>query len=162
MSSLCLTSLGLNHLMEPTIKDGQEKVMSILDVTGYAFAITDPKPEKKDLQNWENANKICRHIILSTLSNALFDVYCPYKTTTRIWESLNKKYILEDAGTQKFAIENFLNFVMSDEKDIFSQIHEYHVLIDDLKNENISLPEAFVVGALIENYPTPEKITRKN
>ena len=27
---------------------------------------------------------------------------------------------------------------MSDEKDIFSQIHEYHVLIDDLKNENIT------------------------
>jgi len=39
---------------------------------------------------------------------------------------------------------------MSDEKDIFSQIHEYHVLIDDLKNENIILPEAFVVRALVE------------
>ena len=45
---------------------------------GYAFAITDPKPEKeKELQNQEKANKICRHIILSTLSNALFDVHCP-------------------------------------------------------------------------------------
>ena len=74
-------------------KRWQEKVMSTLDVTGYAFAITDPKPDKeKELQNWEKANKICRHIILSTLSNALFDVYCPYKTATEIWESLNKKH----------------------------------------------------------------------
>ena len=65
-------------------KRWQEKVMSTLDVTGYVFAITDPKPEKeKELQNWEKANKICRHIILSTL-NALFDVHCPYKTTTEI------------------------------------------------------------------------------
>ena len=149
MLSLCLTSLRLNHL-----KDGKKKVMSTLDVTGYAFAITDPKLEKeKELQNWEKANKICRHIILSTLSNVLFDVYCPYKTATEIWKSLNKKYILEDAGTQKFAIKNFLNFVMSDEKDIFSQIHEYHVLIDDLRNENITLPEAFVAAALIEKLP---------
>ena len=83
----------------------------------YAFAITDPKPEKeKELQNWEKTNKICKHIILSTLSNALFDVYCPCKIATEIWESLNKKYIFEDAGTQNFAIANLLNFVMSDEK----------------------------------------------
>ena len=33
-------------------KRWQEKVMSTLDVTGYAFAITDHKPEKeKELQN---------------------------------------------------------------------------------------------------------------
>ena len=56
-------------------------------------------------------------------------------------------------GTKNFAIENFLNFVISDEKDISSQIHEYHVLVDDLKNENITLPEAFVAGAIIEKLP---------
>ena len=66
-------------------KRWQEKVMSILDVTGYAFAITDPKSKKeKDLKNWEKANKICRYIILSTLSYTLFDVYYPYKTATEI------------------------------------------------------------------------------
>ena len=42
---------------------------------------------------------------------------------------------------------------MSDEKDISSQIHEYHALIDDLKNKNITLPEAFVAGALIDKLP---------
>ena len=64
-------------------KRWQEKVISTLDVTGYVFTITDPKLEKeKELQNWEKANKIYRHIILNTLSNALFDVFCPYKTAT--------------------------------------------------------------------------------
>ena len=136
--------------------------MSTLDVTGYAFAITDPKPEKeKELQNWEKANKICRHIILSTLRNALFDVYRPYKTATEIQESLNMKYILVDAGTQKFAIGNFLNFIMSDKKDISSQIHEYRVIIDDLKNENITLPETFVARALIEKLPDSQKDYKK-
>jgi len=42
---------------------------------------------------------------------------------------------------------------MSDEKNIFSQIHEYHVLIDDLKNKNITLLEAFVAGDLIKKLP---------
>jgi len=49
MLSLNLTSLGLNHLMEPTIKDGKKKIMSTLDVTGYAFTITDSKPEKEKI-----------------------------------------------------------------------------------------------------------------
>ena len=50
---------------------------------------------------------------------------------------------------------------MSDKKDISSQIHEYHVLIDDLKNENITLPEAFVTGALIEKLPDSWKDYKK-
>ena len=50
---------------------------------------------------------------------------------------------------------------MSDEKDIFSQIHEYHVLIDDLKNENITLLEAFITGALIEKLPDSRKDYKK-
>ena len=60
--------MELNHFNGAHYKRWQEKVMSTLDVTSYAFAITDPKPEKeKELQNWEKANKICRHNILSTL-----------------------------------------------------------------------------------------------
>ena len=50
---------------------------------------------------------------------------------------------------------------MSDEKDIFSQIHEYHVLIDDLKNKNITLLEAFSAGALIEKLPDSWKDYKK-
>ena len=39
-------------------KRWQEKVMSTLDVTGYVFAITDPKPAKeKELQNWKKLTK---------------------------------------------------------------------------------------------------------
>ena len=105
-------------------------MLSALDIIGLAFALTDEKPKPtegmepnsdiftKNLQNWEHANKVCRHIILSTLSNELFDVYCSYKEAREIWDSMNKKYILEDAGTQKFAIGNFLNYQMTNSKDV--------------------------------------------
>ena len=40
-------------------KRWQEKVMFTLDVTGYTFAITDPKLEKeKELQNWEKPTNL--------------------------------------------------------------------------------------------------------
>ena len=45
---------------------------------------------------WIYANKVCRHTILTTLSNELFDVYCAYKEVKVIWESMLKKYMACD------------------------------------------------------------------
>jgi hypothetical protein len=38
---------------------------------------------------------------------------------------------------------------MVEEKDIQAQMNEYHKLLEDLKSENTTLPEAFVAGILI-------------
>ena len=59
---------------------------------------------------------------------------------------MNKKYILEDAGTHKYVIGNFRNFQMTEDKDVSSQIHDYHLLINDLAIENIKFSEPFVAG----------------
>ncbi|OMO63104.1 hypothetical protein COLO4_32715 [Corchorus olitorius] len=46
-----------------------------------------------------------------------------------------------------------IRWEMSEDKDIKDQINEYHKLVDDLKSENIKLPEEFVAGLLIEKLP---------
>ena len=66
---------------------------------------------------------------------------------------MNKKNILEDAGTQKYAIEKFRNFQMTEDRYVSSQIHDYHLLINDLAIEVIKLPKPFVVGYLVETLP---------
>ena len=66
---------------------------------------------------------------------------------------MNKKNILKDAGTQKYAIENFRNFQMTEDGYVSSQIHDYHLLINDLAIEDIKLPKPFVVGYLVETFP---------
>ncbi|XP_075074760.1 uncharacterized protein LOC142162318 [Nicotiana tabacum] len=60
------------------------------------------------------------------------------------------KYTAEDATKQKFVIGNYYKWEMTEDKDITAQINEYHKLIEDLKSEDISLPEQFVAGMLIE------------
>ena len=84
--------------------------------------LTNPKPKSdfEDLFKWENGNKQVRHAMLSTLTNELFDVYCQYKTAKEIWDVLTKKYIVEDAGTQKYVIGNFRKFQMTEDKDVSS------------------------------------------
>ena len=63
---------------------------------------------------------------------------------------MTKKYIVEDAGTQKYDIGNFRKFQMTEDRDVSSQIHDYHMLINDLVTEDIKLPEPFVADYLIE------------
>ena len=138
-------------------KRWQERVFSILDLHGMAFALTEPKPDaatdQKIVEAWVHANKVCRHTIISTLSNDLFDTYCPHKEAKLIWDSMVQKYTAEDVGKQKFVVGNYYKWEMVDDKDIKIQINEYHKLLDDMKAENIELPEEFSAGILIEKLP---------
>ena len=75
---------------------------------------------------------------------------------------MNKKYILEDAETQKYVIGNFRNFQMTEDRDVSYQIHDYHLLINDLVIEDIQLPESFVAGYLVETLPESQKDYKNN
>ncbi|GAU51024.1 hypothetical protein TSUD_283680 [Trifolium subterraneum] len=138
-------------------KRWQERVYSILDMYTVVNALTESKPAttatEKVTEQWTHANRVCRCTILSTLSNELFDVYCSYKEAKDIWESMAAKYTAEDAGKQKFVIGNYYRWEMVEDKDIKAQINEYHKLLEGLKAENITLPDAFVAGVLIEKLP---------
>ena len=99
---------------------------------------------------WAHVNKVCRHTILTPLSNKLFDVRCAYKEAKVIWELMLTKYMAEDVGKQKFVVGNYYKWEMVDNKNIKLQINEYHKLLEELRVEKIELPEQFVVGLLIE------------
>uniref|UniRef100_A0A0R0G6E5 Uncharacterized protein n=2 Tax=Glycine subgen. Soja TaxID=1462606 RepID=A0A0R0G6E5_SOYBN len=95
------------------------------------------------------ANKVCHHILLSALSNDLFNVYCSYKESKEIWDSLILKYTVKDVVRQRFIIANYYRWIMNEEKDIKVQINKYHKLLEDLKTKNISLPDNFISKLLI-------------
>ena len=75
---------------------------------------------------------------------------------------MNKKYILENARTQKYVIGNFRNFQMIEGRDVSSQIHDYHLLISDLAIEDIKLPKPFVVGYLVKTFREAWKDYKNN
>ena len=127
------------------------KGYSAINVVNLGHILSDPKPksDSKDLSKWKNENKQVRHVILSTLTNELFDVYCQYKVEKEIWDALTKIYIVENAGTQKYAIGNFRKFKITEDRYVLSQIHDYHILINDLITKDIKLPEHFLIGYLI-------------
>ena len=78
----------------------KERVHTLLDMHGVVFVLSTPKPDAatdaSQLQQWVQANKVCCHTLLSALSNDLFDVYCSYKESKEIWDSLMLKYTIKD------------------------------------------------------------------
>ena len=90
--------------------------------------ISNIEANKNTLPNsetWTHANKVCRHTILTALSNEFFDVYYAYKEAKVIWESMLIKYTTKDVGKQKFVVGNYYKWEMVDDKDIKHQIKEY-------------------------------------
>lgn len=57
-------------------------------------------------------------VILTSLSNELLNVYYLYKSDVEIWDALVSKYVIEDVGVKKYAIGNFFNIKMSEDKDV--------------------------------------------
>ena len=99
---------------------------------------------------WKHANFLCRNYILNGLDNTLYNVYSPIKTAKELWKSLQKKYKTEDAGSKKFMVGRFLNFVMVDSKTVISQAQDFQLILHDIHAEGMSLSESFQVAALIE------------
>ena len=87
----------------------------------------------KELDQWNEANKLCHHTLQSTSFNELFNVYCSYKEANDIQDSLVLKYTIEDVVKQWFIIENYCRWTMIEDKDIKVQINKYHKLLEDLK-----------------------------
>ena len=71
---------------------------------------------------------------------SLFTSIIKIKLQKKFGMLFTKKYIVEDAGTQKYATGNFRKLQMIEDKDVSSQIHDYHMLVNDLVIEDIKLP----------------------
>ncbi|GMI67410.1 hypothetical protein HRI_000410300 [Hibiscus trionum] len=100
---------------------------------GVAFVLTEslsPTASEKQIECWIHANK----------------------ESKEIWDNMILKYTAEDVGKQKFIIGKFCRWEMTEDVEV--KINEYHKLLEDLKSENITFPEEFVVGLFIEKLPS--------
>ncbi|XP_076912852.1 uncharacterized protein LOC143571261 [Bidens hawaiensis] len=102
---------------------------------------------------WKHSEFLCRNYVLNGLVDALYNVYSSIKTSKELWESLEKKYKTEDAGTKNFVVARFLDYKMVDSKTIISQVQELKVILHDIFAKGMTLSETFQVAAMIEKLP---------
>ncbi|GJY98962.1 hypothetical protein Tco_0516392 [Tanacetum coccineum] len=90
------------------------------------------------MEAWRHSDFLCHIYVLNGLVDSLYNVYCKTKTAKELWESLERKYKTEDAGTKKFV-----------------------VLLHDIHAEGMTLSETFQVAVTIEKLP-PSWVEFKN
>ncbi|KAB2595903.1 hypothetical protein D8674_031353 [Pyrus ussuriensis x Pyrus communis] len=90
-----------------------------------------------------------KNYILNSLDDNLYDVYSLCKTAKKLWESVEKKYKIDDAGSKKFVIGKFLKYTMVNSKSVVSQVEEIQKLIYEPHSEGCKIKEHFQVGPII-------------
>ncbi|XP_057491347.1 uncharacterized protein LOC130777071 [Actinidia eriantha] len=105
------------------------------------------------VQAWKHSDFLCKIYILNGLDKTLYNVYSPLPTAKLLWDSLDKKYKVEDAGAKKFLIGGFLDFKMVDSKKVMAQVQYFQLILHELATEVMALVEEFQVGVIIEKLP---------
>ncbi|KAK3024054.1 hypothetical protein RJ639_042965 [Escallonia herrerae] len=118
-------SVGLGERPEKfngkDFKRWQHKMLFYLTTLNLARFLQEDAPDLGENPNrqtvaamdaWKHSDFLCKNYILNGLDNALYNVYSPMVNAKALWESLERKYKTEDAGSKKFVVGKFLDFKM--------------------------------------------------
>ncbi|XP_071726559.1 uncharacterized protein [Rutidosis leptorrhynchoides] len=119
-----------------------------LDQLKVFYVLTNPCPKipgskeasfqeisqaKSWAQKWINDDYICRHNILNSLSDQLFDQYSTKTLNARdLWDDLKSSYA-DVFGTQISHVNNYIQFQMVDGVSVLEQVHELHRIAVDAR-----------------------------
>ena len=84
------------------------------------------------------------------MEDVLYNVYSTITTAKKLWESLEKKYKIENFSTKKFIVGRFLDFKMVDLIPVVKTLEEIQVIINQIILEGMSISEPFKIASIIE------------
>ncbi|GKC67928.1 zinc finger, CCHC-type containing protein [Tanacetum coccineum] len=92
----------------------QKKMHFLLTTLKVVYVLSTPMPELLEdatveairiRAKWKNDDYICRGHILNGMSDTLFYVYTNVEPAKELWDSLESKYMVEDASSKKFLVD---------------------------------------------------------
>lgn len=133
-----------------------------------AYVLTDRRPSipdrpkanfeeiaraKAEVQKWVDDDSLCRHSILSCLSDHLFDQYSKKTNNAKeLWEELKLAYD-EDFGTMRSEVNKYIQFQMVDGISVLEQAHELCRIANSIVASGMWIDENFHVSAIISKLP---------
>ncbi|GKE76119.1 hypothetical protein Tco_1542239 [Tanacetum coccineum] len=76
------------------------------------------KSRRGEGQCGTNYDYVCRGLILYGMSDSLFDIYQNVESSKELWDSLEAKYMTEEASSKKFLVSNFTNYKMTHSRPV--------------------------------------------
>ncbi|GKB74016.1 hypothetical protein Tco_0935428 [Tanacetum coccineum] len=137
-------------------KRWQQKMHFLLSSMSVVYVLTTPMPEDggdnptveqvRKRAKWDNDDYVCRGLILNGMSDSLFDIYKNIETSKELWDTLEAKYMAEDASSKKFLVSNFTNYKMTDSRLVLEQYIELFGIIGRFTQHKINMDESIQGG----------------
>ncbi|KAI3798684.1 hypothetical protein L1987_33962 [Smallanthus sonchifolius] len=84
------------------------------------------------------------------MADSLFDVYQNIESAKEFWDSLESKYMAEDASSKKFLVGNFINYKMVDSRPVMEQYSELLRILGQFAQYNMKMDESISVSSIID------------
>ncbi|GKC47149.1 hypothetical protein Tco_1064871 [Tanacetum coccineum] len=68
-------------------------------------------------------------------------------------DSLEAKYMVEDASSKKFLVSNFTNYKMTDSRPVLEQYNELLSILGKFTQHKMNMDEAIQVSCIIDKLP---------
>ncbi|GJS28259.1 zinc finger, CCHC-type containing protein [Tanacetum coccineum] len=135
----------------------------LLSSMSVVYVLTTPIPEDggddatveqiRKRAKWDNDDYVCRGLILNGMSDSLFDIYQNVESSKELWDSLEAKYMAEDASSKKFLVSNFTNYKMTDSRPVLEQYNELLGILGRFTQHKMNMDEAIQVSCIIDKLP---------
>ncbi|KAH9726106.1 hypothetical protein KPL70_008133 [Citrus sinensis] len=149
----------------------QKKLHFLLTSLNVVYVLTTPKPQERENETlaetrvrhkWEQDDYVCKGHICNAMSDTLFDQYHNKPTSKEIWDSLEAKYMMEDATSKKFLASKFFNYRMVDNRLVVEQYNEILHILDQFNQHNMKMDESIIVSSIIDKLPPSWKDYKKS
>ena len=137
----------------------QKKLHFLLTSLNVVYVLITPKPKKREdetlaetrvRQKWEQDDYMCKRHICNAMSDTLFDQYHNKPAAKEIWDSLEAKYMMEDATSKKLLSSKFFNYRMVDNRLVVEQYNEILHILDQFNQHNMKIYESIIVSSIID------------
>ena len=92
-------------------------------------------------------------VVLTVIGDKLVDAYLLMRVAKNLWDALEVKFGTTDAGGELYAMEQFHDYRMVDNRSVLNQAHEIQYIAKELELLKCELPDKFVAGCIIAKLP---------
>ncbi|KAK1669079.1 hypothetical protein QYE76_057238 [Lolium multiflorum] len=122
-----------------------------------AVNATDARPEgplsAEEREKFEKVDAMFKAALFSILGDNIVDPYMAFDHGKDVWDALEAKFWVSDAGTELYVMEQYYDYRMTDERSVVEQAHEIQSLAKELEQFKCTLLDKFVAGGIIAKLP---------
>jgi hypothetical protein len=91
--------------------------------------------------------------MIRALDAKYIDSYNTHATAKELWDALDAKFGVSDAGSELYLMEQLYDYKMVEDCSVVEQAHEVQSLEKELEQFPCVLPDKFVAGGVIAKLP---------